>query len=207
MNTPLPRTATRRTGSSIACCSVGTDEGLVGWSDIETAPHVAASSLMLPGPGSACSRGFGPWSSEKIPSTSNVSGTSFTGDDLLRPPRRGHAGASRRFDIACHDLMGKATGLPVHKLLGGARRDRVRAYASTLFRSTPDAMRKAASSTVPEASPPSSSAGVCSVRIEAATSPSSPPLVRRSDPRSRCSSTPAGWSAAVRPTRSTSADA
>jgi L-alanine-DL-glutamate epimerase-like enolase superfamily enzyme len=47
------------------------------------------------------------------------------------------------FDIACHDLMGKATGRPLHKLLGGARRDRVRAYASTLFRPTPDAMRRA----------------------------------------------------------------
>jgi L-alanine-DL-glutamate epimerase-like enolase superfamily enzyme len=47
------------------------------------------------------------------------------------------------FDIACHDLMGKATGRPLHKLLGGARRDRVRAYASTLFRPAPDAMRRA----------------------------------------------------------------
>lgn len=47
------------------------------------------------------------------------------------------------FDIACHDLMGKATGLPLHKLLGGARRERIRAYASTLFRPTPGAMREA----------------------------------------------------------------
>src|SRR5262249_55229474 len=47
------------------------------------------------------------------------------------------------FDIACHDLMGKATGRPLHKLLGGARRDRVRAYASTIFRPTCDAMRRA----------------------------------------------------------------
>jgi L-alanine-DL-glutamate epimerase-like enolase superfamily enzyme len=47
------------------------------------------------------------------------------------------------FDIACHDLMGKATGRPLHKLLGGARRHRVQAYASTLFRSEPDAMRRA----------------------------------------------------------------
>jgi L-alanine-DL-glutamate epimerase-like enolase superfamily enzyme len=45
------------------------------------------------------------------------------------------------FDIACHDLMGKAVNRPIHKLLGGARRERVTAYASTLFRSTPEAMR------------------------------------------------------------------
>ena len=47
------------------------------------------------------------------------------------------------FDIACHDIMGKATGRPLHKLLGGARRQRVRAYASTLFRPTTDAIRRA----------------------------------------------------------------
>src|SRR5688500_17749739 len=33
-------------------------------------------------------------------------------------------------DCALRDLMGRLTGLPVHKLLGGAR-DRVKAYAST----------------------------------------------------------------------------
>jgi L-alanine-DL-glutamate epimerase-like enolase superfamily enzyme len=40
--------------------------------------------------------------------------------------------------------MGKAYGQPIHILLGGKWRDRVRAYASTLFRPTPDAMRRAA---------------------------------------------------------------
>jgi len=40
--------------------------------------------------------------------------------------------------------MGKALGKPVHALLGTARRDRVSAYASTLFRDTPEAMRDAA---------------------------------------------------------------
>jgi L-alanine-DL-glutamate epimerase-like enolase superfamily enzyme len=47
------------------------------------------------------------------------------------------------FDIACHDIMGKAIGRPVHKLLGGAYRNRVRAYASTLFRPTQDAIKRA----------------------------------------------------------------
>lgn len=35
-------------------------------------------------------------------------------------------------DIACWDLMGKALGQPVHKLLGGVGRDRVHAYASSI---------------------------------------------------------------------------
>ena len=47
------------------------------------------------------------------------------------------------FDIACHDIIGKAINRPVYKILGGARRDKVRAYASTLFRPTADAMKAA----------------------------------------------------------------
>jgi len=36
-------------------------------------------------------------------------------------------------DIALWDIMGKATNLPVHKLLGGCRRDRVKAYATGVY--------------------------------------------------------------------------
>src|SRR5205807_9840849 len=33
-------------------------------------------------------------------------------------------------DIACWDIMGKALGQPVYKLLGGAVRDKIKAYAN-----------------------------------------------------------------------------
>ncbi|HYZ32376.1 MAG TPA: mandelate racemase/muconate lactonizing enzyme family protein, partial [Crenalkalicoccus sp.] len=36
-------------------------------------------------------------------------------------------------DIALWDIMGRATGLPVHKLIGGAHRKEVRAYATGLY--------------------------------------------------------------------------
>ena len=36
-------------------------------------------------------------------------------------------------DIALHDLVGKARGLPVHELLGGKVRDRISTYATGLF--------------------------------------------------------------------------
>jgi D-galactarolactone cycloisomerase len=36
-------------------------------------------------------------------------------------------------DIALWDIKGKATGVPVHKLLGGAYRDRARVYATGLY--------------------------------------------------------------------------
>jgi D-galactarolactone cycloisomerase len=35
-------------------------------------------------------------------------------------------------EVACHDIWGKAEGVPVSTLLGGAKRDRVQAYASDL---------------------------------------------------------------------------
>ena len=40
-------------------------------------------------------------------------------------------------DLALWDLRGKAAGKPVYELLGDGRRDRIRAYASYLFGSTP----------------------------------------------------------------------
>ncbi|MGI0132182.1 MAG: enolase C-terminal domain-like protein [Thermoplasmata archaeon] len=43
-------------------------------------------------------------------------------------------------DIACHDLLGREIGAPVADLLGGARRDRVRAYSNGWYSDciTPD---------------------------------------------------------------------
>ncbi|MCC7374444.1 MAG: mandelate racemase/muconate lactonizing enzyme family protein [Verrucomicrobiales bacterium] len=123
---------------------VSTDEGLVGWSDIETAPHVAAAVVAAPASGAGVFEGLrelvlgeDPFDVERL-WDKIYRGTIYYG-------RRGAAiQVLSGFDIACHDLIGKAVGRPVHKLLGGPRRDRVRAYASTLFRSTPDAMRRAA---------------------------------------------------------------
>ncbi len=37
-------------------------------------------------------------------------------------------------DIALWDIMGKAVDLPIHKLLGGCRRDRIKAYATGMYR-------------------------------------------------------------------------
>ena len=59
--------------------------------------------------------------------------------------RRGVAiQAISAIDIALWDIMGKFYGQPVCVLLGARWREHVRAYASTLFRPTPQAMREAA---------------------------------------------------------------
>jgi galactonate dehydratase len=51
------------------------------------------------------------------------------------------------FDIACWDLMGQALNTPVWKLLGGAYRDRVRAYANGWYQTdrNPAALAESAS--------------------------------------------------------------
>jgi L-alanine-DL-glutamate epimerase-like enolase superfamily enzyme len=122
---------------------VSTDEGIAGWSDVETAPHVGAAAVNAPASGAGVFEGLkslvlgeDPFEIERL-WDKVYRGTIYYG-------RRGVAmQVLSGFDIACHDLMGKAVGRPLHQLLGGARRQHVRAYASTLFRSTPEAMKRA----------------------------------------------------------------
>ncbi|TDD46633.1 mandelate racemase/muconate lactonizing enzyme family protein [Kribbella antibiotica] len=58
--------------------------------------------------------------------------------------RRGPAlHALSGIDLAVWDICGRLSGQSMASLLGGRRRDRVLAYASTLFRETPDEMRAA----------------------------------------------------------------
>ncbi len=122
---------------------VSTDEGIVGWSDVETAPHVGAATVNAPASGMDVFEGL---------KTLVVGEDPFDVERLWDKVYRGTIYYGRRgvaiqvlsgFDIACHDIIGKAIGRPLYKILGGAYRDRVRAYASTLFRPTPDAMKRA----------------------------------------------------------------
>ncbi|WP_254528792.1 MULTISPECIES: mandelate racemase/muconate lactonizing enzyme family protein [unclassified Sphingobacterium] len=122
---------------------VSTDEGISGWSDVETAPHVGEAVVNAPESGAGVFEGL----------RSLVIGEDpFEVERLWDKIYRGMIYFGRRgvamqvlsgFDIACHDIMGKAIGRPIHKILGGARRDKVRAYASTLFRPTTEAMKEA----------------------------------------------------------------
>src|SRR5690348_4217887 len=122
---------------------VSTDEGVTGWSDVETAPHVAVAAIDAPASGAGVFEGLRQLVLGEDP---------FDVERLWDKVYRGSIYYGRRgvaiqvlsgFDIACHDIMGKAIGRPVYKLLGGAYRDRIRAYASTLFRPTPDDIQRA----------------------------------------------------------------
>jgi len=145
-----PKLYTNPTGSEeapgVAYCfliKVSTDEGITGWSDVETAPHVAKAAIDAPLTGCdmmeglrALVIGHDPFETERLWDIC-YRGMAYYG-------RRGVAmQVLSGFDIACHDIIGKATGRPVHKLLGAKYRDKVKAYASTLFRPTPEAMAQA----------------------------------------------------------------
>lgn len=132
--------------SGVAYCfllKVTTDEGITGWSDIETAPHVAASMINAPKTGSGLFEGLRELAIGEDP---------FETERLWDKIYRGSIYYGRRgvamqvlsgFDIACYDIIGKAMKVPVYKLLGAGYREKVRAYASTLFRPTPQDIEKA----------------------------------------------------------------
>lgn len=118
-----------------------TDDGIVGWADIETQPHVARAVLEAP---------------DEVPFRgirhTIVGLDPLEVDRLWREMYKDTIYFGRRGVVmqvmsgvvnACYDIMGKAFGVPLAKLLGGQYRDRVKAYASTLFRPEPAMMEDA----------------------------------------------------------------
>src|SRR5204862_1969889 len=65
----------------------------------------------------------------------------------LRRPFYGRGGIAMRWISAIGNCLwsirAEAAGMSLARLLGGRRRDRITAYASTLFRSTPEGMAEA----------------------------------------------------------------
>jgi L-alanine-DL-glutamate epimerase-like enolase superfamily enzyme len=127
----------------ISLLKVTTDEGIVGWSDVETQPHVGRAVVEAPSGGQI---GF-----ESLR-------RALIGEDPLERERLwqkmyrylayyGRQGVGMQMmsgaDVALWDIAGKAFGRPLWALLGAKYRDRVKAYASTLFRPTPDEMKRA----------------------------------------------------------------
>jgi L-alanine-DL-glutamate epimerase-like enolase superfamily enzyme len=143
-NYPDPQEAAEAHGVRyVALLKISTDAGITGWADIETQPHVGKQIVDAPSGGAI---GF-----ESLKAA-------LIGEDPLERERLwqkmyrylayyGRQGAGMQMlsgaDLALWDIAGKATGQPLCKLLGARYRDRVKAYASTLFRPTPDAMKAA----------------------------------------------------------------
>src|SRR5438128_770225 len=126
----------------VALIRISTDEGITGWADVETQPHVGKTIMDVPSGGAV---GF-----ESLRAA-------LVGENPLERERLwqkmyrylayyGRQGAGMQMlsgvDIALWDIAGKATGQSVSTLLGPRYREKGKGYASTLFRSAPDRMRE-----------------------------------------------------------------
>jgi L-alanine-DL-glutamate epimerase-like enolase superfamily enzyme len=127
---------------------VATDEGLEGWADVETLGPAAVAIIAGQGMSilgfktlSELVIGEDPREVERLWDKLYV-GSAYYG-------RRGLAmQCISAIDNCLWSIRAQAAGMPLATLLGAVRRDRVTAYASTLFRDTPEGMAAAARSYV-----------------------------------------------------------
>jgi L-alanine-DL-glutamate epimerase-like enolase superfamily enzyme len=124
---------------------VSTDEGLAGWSDVETLAAAAIGCIRGPGMSVLGFRslsdllvGEDPLADPEALWHQLYIGTSYYG-------RRGVAmHCISAIDNCLWSIRAQAAGVSLGKLLGGRNCEAVTAYASTLFRETPEAMFTAA---------------------------------------------------------------
>lgn len=114
---------------------IETDEGITGWGECDSSPYVVKTIVDCP-PSHVVCRGLkdilmgqDPFDVEKI-WNDMYRGSYYYGR------RSVGIHAMSGIDIALWDIMGKAAGRPVHKLLGGRINSRLRAYASMLMPDT-----------------------------------------------------------------------
>jgi L-alanine-DL-glutamate epimerase-like enolase superfamily enzyme len=109
--------------------AVFTDEGVTGWGSVFTNDGLAQAALRVLEP---LYLGENPLEPERV--SEKLHANTFW---MGRGGSITHAISG--LDIAMWDILGRATGQPVGRLLGGRYRNRVRPYASLLMRE-PDAM-------------------------------------------------------------------
>lgn len=120
---------------------VETDEGITGYGEVDTAPFVGKAVVEAYMSHGTCYGlrevvvGADPFDYEQI-----------WNDMWAKTYYYGRSGPVMHvmsgIDMALWDIMGKATGKPVHKLLGGSYTDKVRPYASALMPGTPDEVKQ-----------------------------------------------------------------
>jgi len=123
---------------------VSTDTGLRGYSQLESQPHVVAAIVQAPGESGGGMSGLRALAVGQDPLQIEQLWDRLYKGSFIHGRRGAVLQAISGIDIACWDILGQHTGLPVATLLGGKRRDSATAYASTLFRTTPEANCSAA---------------------------------------------------------------
>jgi L-rhamnonate dehydratase len=116
---------------------VHTDEGITGIGEVDSAPEAVRALVQAPGSHAIANSLHSLLVGEDPREVERLWQKMYRG--LIYVGRRGIAlHALSGIDIALWDIRGKAEGKPVHELLGGAKRDKVRAYASMLMPDTTD---------------------------------------------------------------------
>jgi hypothetical protein len=184
-------------GSQDACIlEVETDEGITGIGEADSSPRVAEAIVEAP-----VSHDKSAGLKEVVLGRDPFDVEVLWNEMYDRTYFYGRKGAAitaiSAVDMALWDIIGRATGRPLYRLLGGKHRDSVR--GPTRARSsptTPPTLTTCAgrpSARGRTGSPPSSSAGAASGRTASGTSTSSAPPARCSATGSTSWSTPA-WS-------------
>lgn len=117
---------------------VHTDAGLVGIGEVDASPTVVKAVIDAPR-SHAISTGLRETLLGEDPRNVNHLWQRMYEGSIFYGRRGVTVMAMSGLDIALWDLLGKSVGEPCYRLMGGAFRDRVPAYASTLMSDTPDA--------------------------------------------------------------------
>jgi galactonate dehydratase len=127
---------------NLTIVEVETDEGITGLGEVRMLQHTDALLGFLAEALPYHVIGFDPFDVEGLVHR-------MTKHDYARPGEIAMS-ALAVLEIACWDIKGKALGLPVHKLLGGPVRDRIKAYANGWYQveRTPDEFHAAATRVV-----------------------------------------------------------
>lgn len=123
---------------------VHTDTGLVGLGEVDASPTVTKAIIDAP-PSHSISSGLREILLGQDPrDVEHLWDRMYEGSIFFG--RRGAAiMAMSGIDLALWDILGKSLGVPVYRLLGGARRNSIPAYASTLMPDTPEEAEEHAS--------------------------------------------------------------
>ena len=120
---------------------VETDEGITGYGEVDTAPVVGIAIV-----DAYMSHGTCYGLREVVVGADPFDHEQIWNDMWAKTYYYGRTGPVMHvmsgIDMAIWDIMGKATGKPVHKLLGGSYTDKVRAYASALMPDNKETVKK-----------------------------------------------------------------
>lgn len=112
--------------------TVETDEGIIGYGEVDTSPNVGKAVV-----DAYMSHGTCYGLREVLIGADPFDYEQLWNDMWAKTYYYGRSGpvlhVMSGIDMALWDIMGKSVGKPVHKLLGGSYKDKVRAYASALM--------------------------------------------------------------------------